>query len=136
MSDMNCCRRADCIFLSVAASVIIGIVGAILTYIATISLSTVFLWVAFGIAVGFLAIAYLTSAAFREICSRGCVCRTLPVLIVGILGTVLTALVLLAVDFAATSIIGAIVSGALLGFFALVITAAACFAKCASGCGE
>lgn len=136
MSETGYCRRTDCIFVAVAASVIIGIVGAILTFIGTISLTPVFLWVAFGIAIGFLAITYLTTAAFRTNGARGCVCQALPALLAGVLGTVLTALVLLAIDFAATSIIGAIISGALLGFFALVITAAACFTKCVSGCGD
>ena len=78
-----------------------------------------------------LALSVLTGICFFMAC-----CCHLRISSIQSSATVLTALVLLAIDFAATSIIGAIISGALLGFFALVITAAACFTKCVSGCGD
>jgi hypothetical protein len=42
--------------------------------------------------------------------------------------------VLLAIDFVATSIVGAIITGGLLAFLSLILTATACLIKCLANC--
>lgn len=130
----NCNCEFNCTGLATAASVIIGIITAILSLTGVITLTPAFLWVVFGIAVGFLGLTLVISAVTDN--DRRCVCRTLHVILTGILGTVLLALILLAISFAAASIIGAIFSGALLAFFSLILTSVACLIKCLAGCRE
>ena len=130
----NCTCEFSCTGLATAASIIIGIITAILRFTAVTTLTPAFLWVVFGIAVIFLGITLIISAVTDT--DRRCVCRTIRVLLIGILGTVLLSLILLAVTFAATSIIGALFSGALLAFFSLVLTSVACLIKCVAGCRE
>ena len=66
--------------------------------------------------------------------ARGGCCTAVSTVLAGILGTILFSLVLLAVTFAATSVIGAIFVGLLLFFFSLTITATACLVKCRANC--
>ena len=53
----------------------------------------------------------------------------LRAVLIGILGTILFSVILLGVTFAATSVIGAIIAGLAVGFFALIISATACLVK-------
>lgn len=119
-----------CIGASVIASIVIGIIAAVLRFTAVITLTPAFLWVALGIAIVYLGIALLSSGHG----TNRCVCRSLSAFLVGILGTALTALILLGITFAATSVIGAIISGALLFFLSLTVTTAACLVKCKYEC--
>ena len=135
MSNSNCGCKMACPVMAVLASIIIGIITAFLTFSATIAVTPAFLWVLFGVAVVYLAITLLT-ASFRCGSIRRCICDILPVLLTGILGTVLTSVILLAITFVATSVIGAIITGALLLFFSLIITTTACLVKCIAGCEE
>ena len=63
-----------------------------------------------------------------------CVCGAVRTVLTGILGTVLFSSVLLVVDVAATSVIGAILVGLLVLFFTLLLTGTACLVQCISGC--
>ena len=135
MSSSNCGCKMGCPVMAILVSIIIGIITAFLTFSATIAVTPAFLWVLFGVAVVYLAITLLT-ASFRYGSIRRCICDILPVLLTGILGTVLTSVILLAITFAATSVIGAIITGALLLFFSLIITTTACLVKCIVGCEE
>ncbi len=134
MTNFNCNCRSDCTGLAIVAALILGIITAFLQFTAVITLTPAFLWVVFGIAIVYLAIALAVSVGIRSAGIRDCVCRILPVLLTGILGTILTSLILLAIAFAAGSILGAIIAGALIAFFTLIVTAAACLTKCAAGC--
>ncbi len=134
MGKCSCQCKYDCVSLAVAASIIIGIIAAILRYTAVIAVTPAFLWVVFGIAIVYLAVLLVSSAAIRAAGVRDCVCSRLPAVLTGVLGTVLTAVILLAVPFAATSALGAIITGVLLFSFALLITTTACLIKCAVGC--
>ena len=132
----NCCRtRINCTCLAVVASVIVGIVTAFLTITATITVTPAFLWVLFGIAVGALAIVFYTVLSNRAI-RKHCICEGITALLLGILGTILTSVILLAITFAATSIVGAIITGLLLFFFSLIVTVAACIIRCNANCYE
>ncbi len=130
--NCNCGCRLGCAGLALIASAIIGVVAAFLSFAALITVTPAFLWVLFGIAVGTLGITLLGSSACPSD-GRYC-CRYLRQLIAGILGTVLTSVILLGITFAATSIVGAIITGLLLFFFSLTITSAACLVKCRYDC--
>lgn len=138
MSNLGygCTCRSNCISLGVLASIVVGIITAFLTFSAVITVGTAFLWVALGIAVVYLAIIFAGSVFFRFTSIKTCVCSILGVLLTGILGTILTSLILLAVTFAATSVIGAIITGLLLLFFSLIITSVVCFVKCNADCND
>lgn len=133
MTDMNCSCRYNCVLFAAAASLVIGIITAILTVTATITIAPVFYWVVLGIAILFLIGAFVTLPRSTNT-ERNCICANVTALLVGVLGTVFTALVLLGVDFAATSVLGAIVTGALLAFFSLIITTVACIIRCFANC--
>ena len=130
----NCECQFSCTGKAVISGVIIGIITAVLRYTALITVTPAFLWVLFGIAIGFLGITLLTSASC---CANGenC-CGNLGTFLAGILGTILTSVILLGVTFAATSIIGAIISGILLFFFTLTLVSATCLIKCRYACRD
>lgn len=120
-----------CIGGSVIASIVIGIIAAILRYTAVITLTPAFLWVTLGVAIVYLGITLLTSGNRH---TSSCVCESLAAFLAGILGTILLSVVLLGITFAATSVLGAILSGVLLFFFSLTVTTAVCLIKCKYGC--
>lgn len=132
MNTTNCNCEISCTVKAVLASIIIGIVTAALIFTATITITPVFLWVLLGIAVGYLGIEVLTSSVAHP--ERKSCCRNLTVFFTGILGTILTSLVLLGITFAATSLIGAIITGLLLFFFSLLIISSVCLIKCRYSC--
>ena len=132
----NCCFRCSCTLFAVIASAIIGIVTAFLTFSATITVTPAFLWTLFGIAIGYLAVNLVTNAYLSCRCGTICTRRTIVGLLVGILGTILTSVILLGITFAATSVIGAIITGLLLFFFSLIVSETACLAKYLAGDGE
>ena len=116
--------------MSLIASIAVGIIAAILQFTAVITIAPVFYWVVFGIAVAFLAITFLVSG---RVCYSGvCLSLTFSALLIAALGTIATALILLGVGFAATSVIGAIFVGILLAFFSFLLTNVACAARYSS----
>ena len=129
----NC--RISCPLLSVVASIIIGIIAAFLQISAVITITPAFLWVVLGIAVVYLAVLLVVTATLEGPDVRiGCLCPILSTLLIGILGAILFSIILLGVAFAATSIIGAIFTGALLAFLSLLITSTVCLIKCLARC--
>lgn len=134
MAFLGCNGKSDCTGLAIIASVIIGIITAFLRLTGVITATPAFLWVVFGIAVVYLPVILLAVSSDQAEGSRGCVAGTLPVLLAGILGTILLSLILLAIDFVATSVIGAIITGALLLFFSLTVTTTACLIKAIVRC--
>lgn len=135
MSIFGCNCRNRCALLAIVASVIIGIVAAFLQITGTITVTPVFLIVAFGIAVAALGVLVIAAALVRRYAST-CLCTALQTLLAGILGTILLSVVLLAVGIVATSVISAILVGLTAGFFALTITGGACFVRCLADCEE
>ena len=134
MSLFCCNNQSSCTGIAVVASIIIGIITAFLSFSAIITITPAFLWVLLGIAIVYLAITFLVTA-FRNNCnSHDCACPNISILLTGILGTILTSVVLLGITFAATSVIGAIIAGLLLAFFSLIVTSTACLIKCLSDC--
>lgn len=132
MANANCYSRWSCTELAVFASAVVGIIAAVLSFNAIITVAPAFLWVILGVAVVYLAVVLLVSA-FSDVESRRCNGPALSALLTGILGTVLTSIILLAVPFAATSVLGTIIVGVALASFSLIITATVCFIRCLAG---
>lgn len=130
MSSCNCNYSCSCTLIAVIASAFIGIITAFLQIAGVITVTPAFLWVALGIAVGYLA---LTLVSTTNQSSSGC-CAPLLTVLIGALGTALFALVLLAVGITATSTVSSILVGVLLFFLFLTLTATACRAKCLADC--
>ena len=125
--------RLNCTLVAVAASVIIGVITAFLRITAAITLTPAFLWVLLGIAVVYLAVLVVSAAVMhRGVCE--CLCSIVSSVLAGILGTILLSVVLLGIEFVATSVIGAIIAGALLFFFSLTVTSTACLVRCLFSC--
>ncbi len=125
MAIFCCDNRPSCVSLAIIASAILGVIAAFLQITAVITVTPAFLWVALGIAIGYLAILLATNERCR------CGSTSLTAVLVGILGTALISVILLAITFAATSIIGAILVGLLVLFLSLIVTASACLvARC------
>ena len=119
------CNKNECLIIAIAASVLVGIVTAILTATGIIILTPAFLWVVFGIAVGYLAIAFIVTS-LRRFDTPYSARSLIVAFIAGVLGTILLSLVLLAVALVQTSAIFAVLAGLLLFSFSLFITAIAC----------
>ncbi len=134
MKTTNCNTRVECAFLSIAASILVGIVAAIAQFTAIITLTTVFYIVAFGVALLFLAVLLaLVPVLYRTAC-QGCCNANIKLTTAGILGAIVTSIILIAVGFAATSVLGAIFVGLLAAFFALIVTSVVCTVNCAARC--
>ena len=131
------CRSCSpgCTVIAVAASLILGVITAFLRITGAITLTPAFLWVLLGIAVVYLAVVLVSSALSRDKCCED-LCAIVTGLLAGILGTILLSIVFLAIEFAATSVIGAVLAGALLFFFFLTVTSTACLIRCFFNCNN
>ncbi len=127
--------KPGCTVIAVVFSIIVGIITAFLRITAVITLTPAFLWVVLGIAVVYLAAVLVSAALFRGRCCEN-LCSIVTALLSGIVGTVLLSVVLLAVEFAATSLIGTVITGALLFFFFLAVTSTACLVRCFFNCND
>lgn len=132
MSLFGCNSRCSCTGAAVIASAIVGVLAAFLQITGVITVTSVFLWVAFGIAVAYLGVLAVSVSRCQE--QSPCRCTALNALLVGLLGTILLALILLSVGIVATSVISAILVGLLLFFLALAFGSAACYVRAATRC--
>ena len=131
----NCCqiKTCNCTTLAVVVSAILGVIAAFLNMSGMIAITTVVLWVLFGIAVGFLALTLFASAVgFHS--ERRCVCQGITPLLFGILLTALASGILLVFDLVATGVAASIIIGILIFAFSLILTAATCLIKCLVRC--
>lgn len=131
------CRGCSpgCTVIAVAASLILGVIAAFLTITEAITVTPAFLWVLLGIAVVYLAVSLVSAALFRNGCCES-LCSIVNALLAGALGTILLSVVLLGVEFAAASVLGAVLVGALIFFFFLTVTATACLVRCFFNCNS
>ena len=117
------------------ARAVIGIVAAVLRITGIITVTPVFLWVVFGIAVVYLGVAFVVSTS-RITDYGNCLRSLLVALLVGALITILAAVILLAVTLGATSTVGAILTAVLLASFSLMLTSTACLALCSASTND
>ena len=132
MSNNDCSCRNTCTTVALIISIAVGIIAAFLRITAAITVTPAFLWTVFGIAVVYLGVVLLATVSINccDSCAPCCIKTTLSVLLGAILATILFAVVLLAVEFAATSVVGAVITGLLLLSFFLTLTETACLARC------
>ena len=127
----NCSGRLSCNGVAVIAAAIAGVLTAFLQISGVIAIGAALVGVFFAIAVAYLAVVTVAAALAHRAEGNGC-CQNLTTVLAGILGTVGFAVVLLVVDIAAASVLGAILAGLLLFFFTLLLAATACYARCQS----
>ncbi len=131
---MNSCNsRVNCTGIAVLVSIVIGIIAGFLTFSGILTVSTPFLWAVFAIGIVSLGLL-LTLSIISGARTTWCICFSRPLILTGILGTILTSVILLVIDIVAASVAGAIITGLLLLFFALIITTAACLVRCITNC--
>ena len=132
MSTNDCTCRNNCTTIALIVSIAVGIITAFLRITVAITITPAFLWVVFGIAVVYLAILLVTVASVNccENKSPCCIRSIISVLLGAIIATILFAVVLLAIEFPATSVLGAVLAGLLLLSFFLVLTETACLVRC------
>lgn len=133
MNSCNC--KANCTGIAVLASIVIGIIAGFLAVSGILTVSVPFLWALFGGSVASLGVLLVLSVISSARTLR-CICTARPLLLTGILGTILASVILLVIDVATASIIGAIITGLLLFFFALIITITACLIRCITDCDD
>lgn len=137
MGFFNCNCRVGCTVSGLIVSLIAGIVTLVLNITGTITVLPLFLWIGFGVAIGLLIVTFgvaaFTDEGRRE---KGCICKALSTLQFGALGTILTALVLLAVDFGGITTIGAIIYGAFFFFFIFLLISVICLVRCYASCND
>ncbi|MBQ8541836.1 MAG: hypothetical protein IJ435_10260 [Clostridia bacterium] len=131
----NCSCRQNCMGIGVLVSIVIGIIAGFLAASGMLAVSTPFLWALFAIGVVSLGLL-LTLTVVSSARSLRCICNSLSLLLTGILGTLLVSVILLVIDIATASIIGAIITGLLFLFFALLITSSACLLRCIADCDD
>ena len=111
----NCCTcRRNCMVLALIASGLIGVVAAFLRITGVITVPTAILAGAFVLAAVYLATLLVVSSLLRAQFENGCLCPAVP--------------------FAATSVVGALVTGVLAAGASLIFAGTACLVKCLTDC--
>ena len=131
--NCSCGCKCNCTAAAVVVSGILGVLAAFFQITGLITVTPAFLWVVLGVAAVYLGILLLTRGA-EDGRRTSCACSALSAILVGILGSLLLGLILLAVGITATSIVSAILLGLLLFFFSLIFTNAACLIRCQTEC--
>lgn len=127
---MSICK-CSCNLYAFIASIVIGVVAAVLRYTAIITVTPAFLWVVLGIAVVYLLVYFSVFATSEGVLKR-CASSSVLLFVYAALIAILSSVVLLGITFAATSVLGAIITGVLLGALALIFTTTACLIRYAS----
>ena len=120
---------------AIAAAVVAGILAAFFQITGAITVTTVFLWVALGVALAGLGVLLGTAGRCCRTDDSTCVCAALNALLTGLVGTALFAVVLLAFGIVATSVVSAILVGLLVLSLTLAVGSAACYIRAQADCG-
>ena len=136
MAIFHCGCEKSCALWAVIVSLLLGVVAAFLQIAGVFTATTVFLWVALGIAVAYLGLLVVTTGLSRRADCRPCLEDALATVLAGILGAILFSAILLAVGIVATSIVSAILVGLLVAALSLIFAGSACLVKCLAGCGS
>lgn len=128
--------RFSCTVVSVILSVVVGVIAAFLQITGVFTLTPVALVVVAAVAAVYLGALVLTALVPGRRDRSGDCCRSLNVLLVGLLGTIFLGALLLAVGIIATSVISAILVGILIGLVSLTLLVSACLVRCLTACAE
>lgn len=123
---MGCNCDNGCL-LATVISIFLGAIIGVLFYFGLISAFVIGTWIAFGIAM--LALIGLVAIANNRN-NNICICAYGRCLLAGIIGTIISAIIALAIELSVASIISAIVAAALGLFFTLLIIAIVLFIRC------
>lgn len=134
MSLISCNCKCNCTMAAIIAGAIIGVITAFLQITGLITITTVLLAVAFGIGIVYLLGLLIAAALDRNPEPRNCTCVSLNATLVGILGTILFSVILIAVGITATSVISAILVGLLVFSLVLMIVSTACLIRTLTNC--
>ena len=134
MTCSNCETKINCTGIAFITSLILGIIAAFLQITAVIAIPPILLGSAIIVALVFLLVILIAVSLTQTSCRA--LCSVVSVLLLGILGSILFAAILLIIDIAATSVIGAILVGLLVFSFSLFILTTACLIKCIANCND
>ena len=134
MTCLNCESKINCTGIAFITSLILGIIAAFLQITAVIAIPPILLGSAIIVALVFLLVILIAVSLTQTSCRA--LCSVVSVLLLGILGSILFAAILLIIDIAATSVIGAILVGLLVFSFSLFILTTACLVKCIANCND
>ena len=135
MNNLCCPCKCSCALVSVVASLVAGVIAAFLLITGVFTLTPTALVAVAAVAAAYLGALTLAAVLGRCDRARAC-CGSLNTLLVGLLGTVFLAALLLAVGITATSVISAILVGTFIGFVSLSLLVSACLVRCLTACGE
>lgn len=124
-----CCNRDYGCLLAVVISIFIGTIIGVLFYFGFIPSFFVGTWIAFGIAVLSL-IGITTITVVENKSGERCICQYGGCLLAGIIGTIVTAIIALAVGLTVGTIFSAIITAIVGLFFSLLIIAIILFVRC------
>lgn len=133
MAIFGCNNKRNCALIALIVSAIVGVLTAFLHITGVVTATPLFVGVLGGIAIVYLAVLVIAAALARRAETTGGPTATINLLLAGILGTILFAVVLLAVGITATGVLTALLVGALLFFFTLMLTATACYVRFLTG---
>lgn len=125
---MGCNCDNGCL-LATVISIFLGAIIGVLFYFGFISAFVVGTWVAFGIAVLAL-VGLVVIGNNRDKNNNICICAYGRCLLAGIIGTIVSAIVALAIELTTASVVSAIVAAVLGLFFSLLIITIVLFIKC------
>ena len=111
-----------------------NIIAAFLQITGLITITTVLLAVAFGIGIVYLLGLLIAASLDRNPEPRNCTCASLNATLVGILGTILFSVILIAAGITATCVISAILVGLLVFSLVLMIVSTACLIRTLTNC--
>ena len=132
--NCNCNCKCNCTIAAFIISAIIGVITTILQITGTVTLTPVFLWAAFGVAIAYLGALTIAAAVNGKTEGQSCICNALNTVLAGVLGTIALAAVIAVIGITATSIVSAILSGLLLFFLALTVITTTCLIRYLTDC--
>ena len=128
--------KCRCTLTALIAGLILGVIAAFLQITGTITATQPAVGAALGLAAVYLGLLLLATAISGRRISGDCGCSALNTLLVGILGTLLLAAILLATGITATGVLTAIGVGGLVFFLVLIAAGTACFIRALAGYGD
>lgn len=134
MSNYCCCRR-DCTTWAIVAAVVAGVLAVFLQVTGVIAIATPALTAALG--VGLVALAVLLLAmATNQNADGYCLCRSVGTALVGAVGSIVLAVLLLALDLPAAGFAFLLLTGLLVAAFVLLLASVVCLIRCLAGCNR
>lgn len=132
-SKCNCNCTCNCTGIAIFAGIIAGIIAGILYYATVITSTAAIAYAAFGVAVLGIIIAFLCASA-RIAGVQRCICNNLPLLLIGVAGAFISAIIISSVTLNAGTVISAVLIGITVLFTILTLSAIICAIICISGC--